>query len=169
MNNQSEWVVIGRFGRPHGIKGFITVHSFTDPRDNIMTYSDWHVLLHHQWQAIKVLQLQAHDKAIIAFIEGYPERELVAALTNAEIAVHKDQLAPLEPGEYYWHQLIGMNVVNQQGETLGTVVDMIATGANDVLVVEGAKRHLIPYVMGVYVLDINESQQTISVDWELDF
>lgn len=169
MNNKASWVVIGRFGRPHGIKGFVTVHSFTEPRDNILRYTDWHAFLNNEWQPIKLICVETHNKAIIAQVEGYPERELVTRLTNAEIAVHQEQLAELDPGEYYWHQLIGMNVVNQKGEPFGTVIEIMPTGANDVLVVQGEKRHLIPYLPGQFIIDINNSQNVITVEWDLDF
>ena len=53
MSTQEDWVIVGRFGRPHGIKGFVSVYSFTEPNDNILSYSDWHVFLNSQWQAIK--------------------------------------------------------------------------------------------------------------------
>ena len=169
MNNQANWVVIGRFGRPHGIKGFVTVHSFTDPRDNILGYTNWHAFLNNQWQPIKLLCVEVYSKAIVAQIEGYPERESVARLTNIEIAVHKEQLAELEPGEYYWHQLVGMSVVNQKGDLFGEVIEVMPTGANDVLVVQGEKRHLIPYLPGQFIIEINDSQRVITVDWDLDF
>lgn len=169
MNNQTNWIVIGHFGRPYGIKGFVTVHSSTDPRDNILSYTDWHVFLNNTWQPVKLLAVESHHKAIVALVEGYPEREIAAQLTGAQIAVHKEQLAQLKPGEYYWHQLIGMNVIGQQGEAFGKVVDVLATGSNDVLVVEGEKRHLIPYLPGQFVLDVNLSQQVITVDWDMDF
>lgn len=169
MNHQANWVVIGRFGRPHGIKGFVTVHSFTEPRDNILRYTDWHAFLKNEWRPIKLINVEAHSKALIAQVEGYPEREMVAQLTNIEIAVDKAQLVELEPGEYYWHQLIGMNVVNQKGELFGKVIEILPTGANDVLVVQGEKRHLIPYLPGQFVIDVNDSQHTITVDWDMDF
>lgn len=169
MNNPSNWVVIGRFGRPHGIKGFVTVHSFTDPRDNILRYTDWHAFINNLWQPIKLLSVETHSKAIIALVEGYPEREQVTRLTNIEIAVQQEQLAELEPGEYYWHQLIGMNVINQKGESFGKVIEIMPTGANDVLVVQGEKKHLIPYLPGQFVIDINNNQQVITVDWDMDF
>lgn len=169
MNKKTNWVVIGRFGRPHGIKGFVRVHSFTDPSDNILRYSDWHVFLNKQWQPVKLLAIEVHNKTIIAQIEGYPERELVASLTNADIAIQESQLAILEAGEYYWHQLIGMNVINQTGDSFGTVIEIMPTGSNDVLVVQGDRRHLIPYLPGQYVIDINENQKVITVDWDVDF
>lgn len=169
MSVESNWIVIGRFGRPHGVKGFVTVHSFTEPRDNIIEYSDWYVRFNGNWQPIKVLSTEVHNKAIIAQIEGYPDRELVAKLTNADIGVCRDQLAPLDPGEYYWHQLIGMTVVNPKGETFGIIKEILPTGSNDVLVVQGEKRHLIPYLPGRFVIDVDVNQQKMTVDWEMDF
>ncbi|KGP63013.1 16S rRNA processing protein RimM [Legionella norrlandica] len=169
MDKKTNWIVIGRFGRPHGIKGFVTVHSFTDPINNILRYTDWHVFLNNKWQPIKLLAIETHNKTIIAQIEGYPERESVASLTNADIAVQESQFAPLAPGEYYWYQLIGMNVINQKGESFGKVVEIMPTGSNDVLIVQGAKRHLIPYLPGQFVIDINESKQVITVEWDVDF
>jgi 16S rRNA processing protein RimM len=169
VSTQANWIVIGRFGRPHGIKGFVTVHSFTDPRDNILRYTDWHAYLDYTWQPIKLLSVEVHNKAIVAQVEGFPEREKVARLTNIEIAVAKEQLAELEPGEYYWHQLVGMNVLNQKGESFGKVMEVMPTGANDVLVVQGEKRYLIPYLPGQFIINIDDSQQIITVDWDLDF
>lgn len=169
MNNQSNWVVVGRFGRPHGIKGFVTVHSFTEPRDNILRYTDWHVFLNNAWHPLKLLAVEAQNKAIIALIEGYPDRELVTRLTNAEIAVDRKQLVALKPGEYYWHQLVGMKVINQKGETFGHVTEILPTGANDVLVVQGERKHLIPYLPDQFILNIDPDQQIITVDWDLDF
>lgn len=169
MSNQASWVVIGRFGRPHGVKGFITIQSFTEPRDNILRYADWRVFLNNTWTPIKVLSVEVHNKAIIAKIEGYPEREQVACLTNVEIAIEKEQLAALEPGEYYWHQLVGMKVINQKGDSFGVVTEIMPTGSNDVLVVQGEKRHLIPYLPEQFVIEVNESQRVITVDWDLDF
>lgn len=169
MNNQDNWIVIARFGRPHGVKGFVTVHSFTEPRDNVLKYVDWHAFIHNKWQPIKLLHAEVQNKSIIVQIEGYPDRELAAHLTNVEIAVQREQLKKLEPGEYYWHQLIGMDVINQQGEAFGKVTEIIPTGSNDVLVVMGNKKHLIPYLPGQFILDIDTGQQRITVDWELDF
>lgn len=170
MENSTDWIVVGRFGRAHGIKGFITVYSFTEPRDNILRYTDWHARIANQWQPLKIVHLEINNKLILAQIEGYREREQVAGLTNVEIAVSRTQLPALEPGEYYWHELVGMQVINQQGQSFGKVIEILPTGANDVLVVQGEeKRHLIPYLLGQYVIEVNPSERLIKVDWELDF
>lgn len=169
MNKDSDWVIVGRFGRPYGIKGLITVISFTDPRDNILNYTDWHMYMHHQWQPLKLLQLEMNSKHILAQVEGYQERENAARLTNIDIAITRDQLPALEEGEYYWHQLQGMHVVNKENEALGVVDEIMPTGSNDVLVVVGEKRHLIPYLPERTILHISIEERMITVDWDKDF
>jgi 16S rRNA processing protein RimM len=169
VHNLDEWTIVGCFGRPHGIKGFITVHAFTEPRDNILSYKDWHIQTNQQLQVIKPLEITANDKHIIVKVDGYPEREDVAMLTNHNIMIKSSQLAKLPTGEYYWSQLIGMNVINQQMQLLGVVEEIIPTGSNDVLVVQGDKRHLIPYLPDDFVLKVDLSNNKIHVDWDADF
>lgn len=169
MGTKNDWIMVGRFGRPHGIKGLITVVSFTEPRDNILNYTEWFAFINKQWQPLKLLQLEMNNKFILARVESYPEREDVARLTNVDIAIKSDKLPPLKQGEYYWHQLVGMQVITPEGSVLGTVTEMMATGSNDVLVVTGEKRYLIPYLPGKYVIEINDSQRLITVDWDVEF
>lgn len=169
MNHSEDWLVVGRFGRPHGIKGFITVHSFTEPRDNLLQYTDWHVHRGNQWQPLKILNLESNNKQIVALVDGYKDRDQVAALTNLEIGVSRDQLAPLKPGEYYWHDLVDMQVYNKSGQFFGKVVEIMPTGSNDVLVVQGEKRYLIPYLLDEFIKEINPEKGIITVDWDLDF
>lgn len=169
MNLNNEWVIIGRFGRPHGIKGLVTINSFTEPRDNLFHYTDWHAYIRFQWVPIKVSQLEMRNQSILAKVEGYDDREAVAQLTNVDIAIQSTQLPILEPGDYYWNQLIGMKVIDQQGSLFGEVKEMLSTGANDVMVVVGDKRHLIPYLPGISIIEIDDNQRTITVDWDKDF
>ncbi len=168
-DNNTDWVVVGQFGRPHGIKGFITVVSFTEPRENIIDYAHWHIGINNQWQPLNILQTTVNNKDILVQVEGYAEREQVAQLTNFEIAVKREQLKKLKPDEYYWHELIGMAVVTKQGEALGHVTELMATGSNDVLIVKGENRYLIPFLADDVILDIDSSQRLITVDWDVDF
>ena len=170
MNNASDWVIIGRFGRPHGIKGFVSIVSFTEPRENIITYADWHFFGNdNQWQTINLLKTEINHKFILAKIDGYDTREQVGSLTNRNIAINRAQLKKLAPNEYYWHQLVGMTVVNQADELIGMVDDIMATGSNDVLIVTGKRRVLIPYLLGDVVLAVDDVRRIITVEWDLDF
>lgn len=165
----TDWIIVGRFGRPHGVKGVITVISFTEPRDNILRYSPWYVSINKNWQPVKLVRVEMNNKSILAQIDGYDDREQVAELTNIEIAIKPEQLPALKPGEYYWHQLVGKKVVNSQGITLGIVKEIMPTGSNDVLVVEGEKRYLVPYLPEQFNVQVNEQEGVITVDWDTDF
>ncbi len=169
MKSSDDWVVVGRFGRPHGLKGYVSVYSFTEPRHNILSYPDWYVLINGNRTLLKRIGAEEHTRFIVALIDGYAEREQVAQLTNLDIAVQSNQLPALDSGEFYWHQLIGMTVTNTKGLLLGSVTEIIATGSNDVLVVTGESRHLIPYRYGVVVLDISEEKRHITVDWDSEY
>ena len=169
MDTADKWITLGRFGRPHGVKGFITVHSFTEPRENILKYPHWHAKINKQWQHLNILHAEVNHKSILAKVDGFQDRESASKLTNIEIAVSKDILPDLDDGDYYWFQLIGMNVVNQQGRKLGSVREILPTGAHDVLVIHGERKHLIPYVHEKIIISIDEQNGLITVDWDEDF
>ena len=164
-----ERVIVGKLGRPQGIKGLVRVISFTEPRENILAYPNWSIQLRDTWHDIKHLNDDVTPQHVLTRIEGYTTREHVAELTNAPVAVPKNALPPLEQGDFYWHQLVGMRVLHEQGDVLGTVESLFATGSNDVLVVVGEKRRLIPYLLGDVIQEINTDSNTIIVCWDLDF
>ena len=169
MDKSSDWVIVGRFGRTHGIKGNIIVHSFTEPYDNIKHYAPWYAFINHQWRPIKLIPIKVQAKHIITQVKGYETQEQVAVLTKVDIAIERDRLAALPADEYYWHELVGMKVVNNAHENLGVVNAILPTGSNDVLVVEGDKRHLIPYLLDQFILKIDQDKRLITVDWDIDF
>ena len=121
------------------------------------------------WQPIERLNAEVTHKHILTQLKGYVEREEVAALTNCDIAVPREQLPTLEDGEHYWHELINMQVVNVQGELLGEVAELMMTGSNDVLVVKGPQRYLIPYLPQEVIVRVDKEQRTITVDWDVNF
>lgn len=164
-----DWVLVGRFGRPHGLKGLVTVHSFTQPATNLVDYKSWHVLSDKQWQPLKDFRVSLRDNMILVAVAGIDDRDKAARLTNKDIAIARDQLPVLDAGEYYWDQLIGMDVVNEKGIALGVVVEMIETGSNDVLVVQGEKRYLIPYLPGLFLIEVDLAHKRLTVAWDEDF
>lgn len=169
MSTVDDWLVVGRFGRVHGIKGYITIISFTEPRDNIFTYKHLHAYISKQWQPLKFTEQEITVKNLLVRVDGYPECNQAANLTNIDIGILKQDLPGLRSDEYYWHELIGMSVITKQDIVLGKVVDMLSTGANDVLIVEGERRHLIPYLPDQFVINISRDEQRIIVDWDKDF
>ena len=159
-------MVLGRFGRPQGLKGFIRVISFTQPEANILDYLPWHIQAKKTWLPIQVERSQIQDRTILVKIYGYDEREVVAELTNSHIGILAENLPKLPDDEFYWHELLGMLVVNKQSIELGKIVQIMPTGTHEVLVIEGEKHHLIPYVPELYIEKVDTVQRQIIVDWD---
>jgi len=167
MQDESQQIVVGRISGIHGVRGWLKVMSYTRPRNNILDYNRWSLKQDDNWQEMVLLDGQPQGKGLIAQLEGVEDRDQARALLDADIAVKRSQLADAPAGEYYWHDLIGLEVCNQQNEILGQVKELLETGANDVLVVEGKHRILIPFVKERYVLDIDLDNSIIRVDWDV--
>lgn len=165
---ESDWVIIGRFGKVHGLKGLISVVSFTDPIENILDYEPLHITLKRSWCPIKLLQKQISGDKVLVQVENYLTREDASLLTNMEIAVPREALPKLDENEYYLHDLIGLKVFNLQDEFLGTVTEILPTGAHDVIVISGATRKLIPFIWERFIIKVELPNEKIVVAWEND-
>lgn len=161
-------IPIGRIVGVFGVKGWVKVFSDTDPPDNILRYTPWYIQKHGQWIPTAVVDIKIHGKGFIAQLEGCTDRDQAMGLIGSDIAVNRTQLPPLAPGEHYWVDLEGFEVVNQQQFLLGTVNHFFATGANDVMVVKAAdgKERWIPYIANHYVLHVDDHARRITVDWD---
>lgn len=170
MQDEPGFIVIGKLVGVYGTKGWFKIMSFTRPRENIFTYSPWLIKQNGDWQGMQLAEGKLHAKGLIASIEEITDRNEAMALVGSEIAIKRNQLAETKEGEYYWHDLMNLQVINAQNEILGVVTELLETGANDVLVVEADKqRHLIPYVKDVYIKDIDLEQGIMQVDWQSDY
>jgi len=170
MQDEASIIIIGKIVGVYGIKGWLKILSFTRPRQNIFDYGPWLVKQSEEWQEIQLLEGKPQGKGLVASLEGITDRDEAMALVSSEIAIDRDQLPEPKEGEFYWHDLINMQVINQQNEVLGVVKELLETGANDVLVVEADKlRYLIPYVQDVYIKDVDTEQGVIQVDWQSDY
>jgi len=163
--NGAARVVVGSIAGVHGVRGWLKVFSHTRPKENIFNYSPWLIESAGDWREHRLLEGRVHGKGLIARLEGLADRDEVLALLGASVAVPRAQLAPLPEGEYYWCDLIGCTVVDQAGRDLGRVAQILETGANDVLVVEGRERQLLPLVLEKIVKDVDLTQRRIRVDW----
>ena len=158
-------VILGRINGVFGTRGWLKIYSYTRPRDNILSYPTWALCANHTWQMFDVIAHRRQGAGFIASLNGISEREEAVALVGSEIAVDREALPRIGAGEYYWANLIGLEVFDQRGTILGTVTGLLETGANDVLVVGGAKERLIPYVKDRYVIEVDVEHGRMVVDW----
>lgn len=177
-----EPMVAGRIVAVHGVKGWVKVRSFTEPRDNLFRYHNWWLQGSGAvWNEIEFDRFRRQGKGLIAHIAGLDDRDQARNYCQRDIAVDKGQLPGLADKEFYWRQLEGLTVITLFGDkgggerrALGRVTQMLETGANDVLVVKGNARsldrreRLIPYA-DPFVLNVNLAVGEIEVDWDPEF
>lgn len=162
-------VTLGRISGLYGVRGWVKVFSYTEPRENIVEYATW--ILDHdgEQQRIDVEAGRGQGKNVVAKLRGIDDRDAARAWIGADISVDRQALPACEPGEYYWVDLEGLAVRNTRGELLGEVDHMMATGANDVMVLRGAEGRMIPFVTGDVVVDVDLEGGVVVVDWESSF
>jgi len=169
MQTDHDLIVIGRITGIYGVKGWVRVFSHTQPKENILIYTPWLLGRKGNWQAVALEDGRQHGKGIIAKLEHCDDRDQAADMVGQDIAIKQKQLASLDADEYYWADLIGLEVVNERQERLGKVLRLIETGANDVLVVTGQKDILIPFARPQIIKSIDLETGIIVVDWEADY
>jgi 16S rRNA processing protein RimM len=159
-------VTLGRIAGVHGVRGWLKVHSYTEPRENIVAYGEWTVTGRGAPCRMTVEAGRRQGGNVLAKLRGIDTRDEAHAWIGAEVAVEREALPPCEPGEYYWTDLEGLEVRTVHGVALGRVDHLLATGAHDVLVLAGAPQRLIPFVPDEIVREVDLEAGIIVVDWE---
>jgi 16S rRNA processing protein RimM len=169
-------VTLGRVAGVYGVKGWLRIDAQTRPAAKILKYKDW--TLRHEGRSFRtaVVEGRAQGQGVVAQItgaDGQPigDRDQAARLIGALIEVGREALPVLPKGQYYWVDLIGLQVANTSGAVLGTVRDLTSNGAQDVLVVvdEAGVERLIPFVPRHIVKRVEIAQGRIVCAWEADY
>jgi len=166
-------IIVGRISGVYGVRGWLKVNSYTRPKENIFTYLPLMMQVNNAWQAIDLEETrQSGGGRLLVKMSGVDNPDEASGYIHCDLAVSREQLPPLTEGEFYWHDLIGLDVFNQDEISLGKVKNVAETGANDVLVISGAgdnkARILIPLIMEMYVKQVDLIAKTMHVDWQID-
>ncbi|QGM81556.1 ribosome maturation factor RimM [Otariodibacter oris] len=174
MNKQIE--VVGKLGSTYGIRGWLRLYSSTEYSESIFDYQPWFLNIKGQWQEVELETWRYHNNDLIVKLVGTDDRESAQLLTNMEIGVDLSCFPKLEEGDYYWHDLIGCEVINLDGYNMGKVTELMETGSNDVLVVQasskdafGKQERLIPFLYEQVVKRVDLTTKIIEVDWDAGF
>jgi len=172
METSEEFVPVGKISGVFGVKGWMKIFSFTEPRKNILSYSPIYMSRKGEWIEMEVSGGRAQGKGVVMGLVSITDPDQALALIGSQLAIKKTQLKPTAKDEFYWSQLIGLTVVNLNDEILGQVDSLLETGAHDVLFVKDKERkteQLIPYVVEDIIQLIDLDKGIIQVDWELDY
>ena len=164
-NNPTK-ILIGKIGRPHGIKGAVKVNSYTVPIKNILNYTPWYFKNDNDYHETPTIINYKAGNHIIVFFEHYNTPENVRELVNKEIWINRSQLPELACGEYYWSDLIGLAVYNKNNDFLGNITELITVNHQDIMIINHTI--LIPYSPEKYILKIDLDKNLMQVDWHED-
>ena len=168
-------VPVGTVGRAHGVRGWVRVRSDMDPAEDLLRYDTWLLECAGSWRPVRVRSARPHGTALVAHFDGVDDRDAAAALAGTRVGLPREALPALEDGQYYWVDLIGLEVVDEAGRSLGTVREMIETGANDVMVIRPcvpaacdgtrAEDRIVPFLVGDVVREVDLAAGRIRVSW----
>ncbi|MBL8353105.1 MAG: ribosome maturation factor RimM [Burkholderiaceae bacterium] len=183
-------VEVGRVLGAWGIKGAIRVLPFAKDPQALFSSRRWFIRPPEAPRApapakpvvypslLRITQAREQGDDVVATAQELPDRAAAEAMKGARVFVARSSFPTAGDGEYYWVDLIGLAVVNRQGEALGTVIDLLDTGAHSVLrlrrpgAAEGAppdeSERLIPFV-AAYIDQVDLAGRRITVDWGLDY
>ena len=161
---------MGYIANAFGIQGWVKIKTATEYSDSLDEYTQVYLKLKDGTVLSKKIEKSfARDGVFHAKLAGVDDRDSAFALKGTIVAVDREEFPDLDEDEFYWVDLIGLNVINVQGESLGVVKDLMETGANDVLVAKlEQEERLIPFV-AQYVVKVDMQNKQIIVDWGLDY
>ncbi len=166
--HDDDLICVGHVLGAQGLKGWIRVFSKTSPRENIVSYSPWVIAQGDELKEMKV-KGRLQGKNVVAKLQGIDDRGQAEALIGSQLFINSRLLPGLEAGEYYWSDLIGLAVETLQAEPLGVVTGMLETGADDVMVLQGERERLIPFVLDEIVREVDLDNGRLVVDWSPEY
>lgn len=172
---------MGRIVAPYGIFGWLKVQPSTEAIDSLLDYPDWWLgrddnstqpgIKNTPWQKYKVETVKIHTDTLLVKLKGIDDRDTALSFKSKHVAVPREQFPEADEGEYYWSDLIGLNVKNQQDVDFGLITEVFETGANDVIVVKDVadgRERLIPFIDQV-VIEVSLADKKMLVDWDAEF
>ncbi|MCB4361233.1 ribosome maturation factor RimM [Quatrionicoccus australiensis] len=164
-------VILGRLADPYGIRGWLKLHPFgDDPLDWDEIPVWWISKDGESWRECGLKGLKVHGNGVVVLLDGIDDRTAAEAMKGVLVGAPRDALPETDEDEFYWADLIGLEVINTADERLGKVVGLLETGAHDVLRVVGDDEveRLLPFVAAV-VLTVDKEAQLIRVEWGSDW
>jgi 16S rRNA processing protein RimM len=155
---------MGRVAGSYGVRGWIKVAPGVGALEVIAEVKEW-------WigdKAYRVAEARVHGATVVGKLEGIESRDQARALKGGSVSVEREALPEVEEGHYYLADLLGLEVVNEQGERLGTVKHWTSNGAQDVMELEAERPRFIPWVSAI-VKQVDLDARRIVVEWGADW
>lgn len=162
-------IVLGRITAPFGVHGWVKIHPFGDDPESWKRMPRWWLGTDENWQSYELKGCTPHGKGLIAHFLGIEDRSAAEKLTGLYVGAVREALPETGRSEFYWVDLVGLDVVNLSDESLGKVAELLSGGAHDVLCVrDGEHERLLPFVEAI-VREVDLAGRKIRVDWGRDW
>jgi len=170
---KTNFILIATIGKSKGLNGEFFLNSLSEPKENIINYINFK--FGDSKKSIKFDYIKPINKKLIAKLTDINDVDEIKKLTNKELFINKSQLPELPDDEVYWHDLIGMKVINTLNEDIGIVDEVNNFGSSDILMINPSKTsidnesRLIPFIKDKYIISYSITNNQLIVDWGLDF
>lgn len=159
----SKKILIAKIQAHQGLEGWLKAYSYSETKKKFSNYTSFFIKKDGNYIHLQVEKVLVEKSVKIKF-KGFDNREDTQDFIGKNLFIDSSQLEPLKNNEFYWKDLIGLNVHLENSNKIGIVSDIIETGSNDVLVVNGEKEFLIPYILGESIKDIKLEEKIIVID-----
>ena len=172
MRSDDRKILLGKLGKPHGVKGFLYFHYYGESLKLLLSYE---FLYLEDSSQIKLERFFEKSNRLIVKFQNYNDRDSIESFRDKEVFIPKSELPELEDGEVYLYQLQGLIVKNLNDTILGEIKGSMGKKSNEVLIVHGCKEsiddkeRLIPYIKQEFIKEISLEENYIIVDWPEDF
>lgn len=160
----SDLILLGKVAATHGIKGQLRIVPYSGSGETFLTLKSM-LLRNVSGKAVEysLAAVSAHGRKVLVALKGYTDINQVIPFVGCEVLIKREQLPPVEEGEFYWYDLIGMKVVTVDGRSLGTLESIIETGSNDVYVVTAGKEEILVPALEDVVVSVDLAAKVMTV------
>ncbi len=158
-----EKILIAKIQAHQGLNGWLKIYSYSETEEKFSNYTHFFVLNNRNYDQLDIEDIKI-DKSIKIKFRSINSREDAERFIDKSLYIEADQLEKLNDNEYYWKDLIGLDVYIEEGEKIGVISDIIETGSNDVLVIQGEKELLVPYIYGQSIKNVFLNDNKVVID-----
>jgi len=160
---KADFLLIGKVAKPHGLRGQVKVHSYASSYENFFAGRKVYLSQGEEMKALLISEGKVQAHSLLLHFQGLDNRQQAEAISGCSLYIEQKDLQALPEGEYYWYQLIGSRVYNDQGRFLGILEEIFSTPAHDIWVIRDDKKEILLPAVEDFVISVDLPQREIRI------
>ena len=160
---KSDFLLIGKVAKPHGLRGQVKVHSYASSYENFFAGRKVYLSQGEEMKTLLISEGKVQAHSVLLHFHGVDNRQQAEAISGCSLYIEQKDLQALPEGEYYWYQLIGSRVYNDQGRFLGILEEIFSTPAHDIWVIRDDKKEILLPAVEDFVISVDLPQREIRI------